>query len=254
MAKWHLAKSLETLRKQLNAAYPDRSKVSDGSIGDASHSARTSDHNPNGAGVVCAIDVTHDPEHLPGELLATTLVASRDARIKYIIWDKRMCRAYPANGKPAWVWQPYSGLNAHQHHVHISVKAEAEFYDSTNAWALPPDEPEVVETVTTVTDAPPAPVTVVQTTSMLPTEKIKEIAGTGLSTVGMKLATGGISGGVLATITAFIEKAWPILIFAGVLLILGVGVWLMVYHKKHEEKQLAAKINSDPGLHDLVFK
>jgi lysozyme len=111
---------------------------------------------------------------------------------------------------------------------------------------------EVAETV----DAPPAvPVTVVQqTTSVLPTEKIKEIAGTGLSTIGNKLATGGISSGLIASIGAFAQRAWPMLIFAGVLLVLGVIIWLAVYHNKHQEKQLAAKINADPGLHDVVFK
>ncbi len=58
---WRLAKSLETLRSQVNAVHPNRSKESDGSIGNAEHSARESDHNPNSAGVVCAIDITPDP-------------------------------------------------------------------------------------------------------------------------------------------------------------------------------------------------
>ncbi|MFC4560957.1 hypothetical protein ACFO4E_03695 [Nocardiopsis mangrovi] len=59
---WRLARSLATLRAEINTAAPDRSKRSDGSIGDAAHRASASDHNPNAAGVVCAIDITHDPD------------------------------------------------------------------------------------------------------------------------------------------------------------------------------------------------
>ncbi|MQB02542.1 MAG: hypothetical protein GEU78_20460, partial [Actinobacteria bacterium] len=62
---WRVARSLLTLRDQVDAAAPNRSKRSDGTIGDAAHASRSSDHNPwvkDGAtGVVTAIDLTHDP-------------------------------------------------------------------------------------------------------------------------------------------------------------------------------------------------
>jgi hypothetical protein len=137
MKNWRLAKSLEQLRTEINAAFPGRNKASDGSVGDTSHSARTSDHNPNDAGVVCAIDVTHDPASgCTGDRLAAALIKSRDPRIKYLIWNKRMCRAYPHQGSPAWTWNPYTGANAHQHHIHISVSADKSLYDSTEEWGL----------------------------------------------------------------------------------------------------------------------
>jgi uncharacterized protein YgiM (DUF1202 family) len=133
---WRLAKSLETLRAQVNARWPKRSKSSDGTIGDAAHSARRSDHNPNAAGVVCALDITHDPTHGPNaRKLAEALVASRDPRIKYLISNAQMCLSYPANGYPSWTWRPYSG-NAHRQHMHISVQPERARYDSTLAWNL----------------------------------------------------------------------------------------------------------------------
>jgi hypothetical protein len=43
---WRLAKSQETLRAQVNAAPPGRSKRDDGTIGDERHQASASDHNP----------------------------------------------------------------------------------------------------------------------------------------------------------------------------------------------------------------
>ena len=67
VSRWRVAKSLEHLRTQVNNAFPNRSKASDGTIGDISHQGRESDHNPwvvdAGIGVVTALDVTHDPAH-----------------------------------------------------------------------------------------------------------------------------------------------------------------------------------------------
>jgi hypothetical protein len=63
---WRPAKSLIQLRDQINQIAPNRSKASDGTIGDAAHASRASDHNPwvreGDAGVVTAIDITHDPD------------------------------------------------------------------------------------------------------------------------------------------------------------------------------------------------
>lgn len=126
---WRLAGSLVTLRNEINAAYPGRAKVSDGSIGDAAHSARTSDHNPDAGGVVRAIDVTQDdPFHTAtpaddvAEAVAEFLRAGRDHRVKYVIWRGRMFSSYATSKYPAWTWRPYSGANGHFHHVHVSVQ------------------------------------------------------------------------------------------------------------------------------------
>jgi hypothetical protein len=131
---WYIAKSLEVLRAQLNARAPHRSTVSDGGIGDASHSARESDHNPTASGQVCARDFTNDPAGgLPGQWLADTLVASRDPRIKYVIFNHRIIDSRVGNHP--WTWVPYSGDNAHEHHVHVSVFAGA-LGDDTRPWNL----------------------------------------------------------------------------------------------------------------------
>lgn len=127
---YRLAKSLERLRAQVNAAYPNRSKVSDGWIGDAAHRARPSDHNPNAAGVVCALDITHDPKNgLDAGALAEKLRASGDPRIKYIISNHRIANS----GQP---WRKYTGSNPHTMHVHISVAGSAKLYDDDSDWQL----------------------------------------------------------------------------------------------------------------------
>jgi hypothetical protein len=124
MVTWHVAGSLEQLLAQINAHAPNRSKASDGGIGDAAHATRDSDHNPwYGAPsnpTVTARDFTHDPAGgMDGQWLADTLVQGRDPRLKYVIWNHRILDTR-AEFHP-WTWQPYNGINAHTHHVHVSV-------------------------------------------------------------------------------------------------------------------------------------
>lgn len=130
---WRVAESLKTLRGQVDARWPGRSKDSDGSIGNAEHSARESDHNPNDAGVVCAIDITHDPKSgCDSYALAETLRAGRDHRIEYIISNRKICSSHVE----PWSWRPYHGKNPHDHHVHVSVKQDPKQYDDTSSWNL----------------------------------------------------------------------------------------------------------------------
>jgi len=134
---WRVAEALETLRKQLNEAFPKRSKASDGGIGDAKHASRSSDHNPyiinKGVGVVSARDFTHDPRTgIDCQWLADTLVKNKDPRIKYIIWNKQICSSQSS----PWKWRPYKGVNGHTKHLHLSVIGEAKLYDSTKPWKL----------------------------------------------------------------------------------------------------------------------
>jgi hypothetical protein len=133
MAAWRVARSLDTLLAQLNAMAPRRSKVSDGAIGDAAHATRESDHNPYiklaGVGIVRARDFTNDPAGgLDCNWLAKALVASGDPRIRYIIWNRRIYT--PGRG-----WSAYKGINAHEHHLHLSVSEQPGWFDSTLPWA-----------------------------------------------------------------------------------------------------------------------
>ena len=129
---WRLANSLIELRKQINERFPERDKSSDGSIGDAAHSLRASDHNPNAKGVVTAIDVDRDlNDGHDGRELVAALVAAKDPRIKYIIFERQIS----VTGNVTQ-WKPYFGRNAHNHHVHISVSADARLYDDPAPWDL----------------------------------------------------------------------------------------------------------------------
>lgn len=118
---WHLARSLETFRDQVDAKYPNRSKESDGTVGDEAHASSTSDHNPDSDGAVKAIDITHDPSGGPDcTVLAEMLWAGRDYRIAYIIWNERISNPDIDD----WAWRPYTGSNPHTMHMHLSVKKE----------------------------------------------------------------------------------------------------------------------------------
>lgn len=139
------AKALDKLVTEVNLRFPGRSKVSDGWIGDPAHATRNSDHNPwvkDGAvGVVTAEDITEDDA--PGvpeiaDFIVATLVKRRDKRVKYLIHEGRIWRSYAKPGIPAWTSSPYTGTNAHMHHVHISVLPDKALYDSTAGWGIYP--------------------------------------------------------------------------------------------------------------------
>jgi hypothetical protein len=136
---YRLCKALARLREQINAAYPNRDKESDGWIGDAAHASRNSDHNPwvidaKGLGVVTATDTDEDLS--PGihsiESIISAIRKSRDPRVKYIIYERRITK----QGSDLQVWVPYHGINPHEHHAHISVKSDPRFYDDDHDWNI----------------------------------------------------------------------------------------------------------------------
>lgn len=134
---WRVAESLERLLAQINQMAPERNQASDGSIGDPSHQTRNSDHNPwvidGNMGVVTARDFTHDPEHgCDAQKIADSIVASRDPRVKYIIWNRQIC----SSQVQPWKWRPYAGANPHTKHIHISVLPQKAKYDDTSDWQL----------------------------------------------------------------------------------------------------------------------
>lgn len=139
---WRTVNSLQKLRTQCNTAWPNRSKASDGTIADDSHST-TSDHYPHlvstlgSTPVVTAFDLTQDPAHGCDCASVTEAIRlSRDGRVKYVIWDHRMYSSYSSSGYAAWTWRPYTGSNdPHTNHMHISV-LDALSADDSRPWSI----------------------------------------------------------------------------------------------------------------------
>jgi hypothetical protein len=133
MTSWRVAKSLLILRDQVNAMAPSRDKSIDGTIGDASHQATISDHNPDEEGVVRALDITDDPAHgVDAGQIAEALRQSRDPRIKYVISN----RCIVSSTIQPWVWRPYHGSSPHTEHVHISVVSNDKLAEDTRPWTI----------------------------------------------------------------------------------------------------------------------
>lgn len=116
------------LREQIDDAFPDRDRTSDGWVGDTRHAARPSDHNPDANGWVRAIDVDRDlsgkpkPDIMP-DLADQIRIAGKsgEKRISYVIFDGRI-----ASSKKNWAWRPYTGANKHNHHCHISFSQKGD--------------------------------------------------------------------------------------------------------------------------------
>jgi len=110
------------LREQIDDAFGDRDRTSDGWVGDTRHSVRKSDHNPDANGWVRAIDVDRDlsgkakPDIMP-DLADQIRIAGKsgESRIAYVIFDGRI-----ASPRLNWRWRKYTGSNKHNHHCHIS--------------------------------------------------------------------------------------------------------------------------------------
>jgi hypothetical protein len=118
---WKLSKAAAQIREQLDDNYPERSRKSDGTLGDARHSARKSDHNPDANGWVRAIDFTADLGVSIDETadlveqIRKYAKRAKKKRISYIIYNGRI-----ASPILNWKWRKYRGSNPHKAHFHIS--------------------------------------------------------------------------------------------------------------------------------------
>lgn len=129
------ARSLVQLQAELDKAFPGRVKP-DWTLGDAAHRNRASDHNPNAAGVVCAIDVRGAGT---ARALWDHIRATQDGRVKYMIFDRQIVSSTVS----PWTVRSYGGDNPHSDHIHISVgrgpsgsSGRPDLYDSSATWGL----------------------------------------------------------------------------------------------------------------------
>lgn len=124
---YFLSPALAQLRAEVNARWPGRDKTSDGWIGDAAHSSRTSDHNPDADGSVNALDIDVDGI----DRWALVQCAMGDRRTNYIISHGLIYRR--ANGFRAEV---YAGTNGHYKHVHVSILHGDRYEDDRSPWGI----------------------------------------------------------------------------------------------------------------------
>jgi len=124
---WYLAASLIALGNEVNRAWPRRTTASDGAIGDTSHQARKSDHNPDwdAGGVVRAIDI--DVRGIDAPAVVRALIG--DPRVWYVIYDR-----YIYSVTYNWAKRPYDGDDPHTGHIHVSIRHTSAAESNTSLW------------------------------------------------------------------------------------------------------------------------
>jgi hypothetical protein len=133
MAGWTVVPNLNELLEQMNARFPKRDKASDGAIGNTSHAARASSHNPDKTGSpefrdgdskneVRARDIDKDLKDEHGvtmeKVVQHWLTAARAGKlpwVRYIIFNKRIWHK-----RDNFKTRKYTGSNTHEHHVHVN--------------------------------------------------------------------------------------------------------------------------------------
>lgn len=137
---WYVDEGLATLIKQWKVKFPNAVV---GTIGDASHASRDSEHNPEPAGSLPGEDYGEvdaadfmvgtkagQPTKADLQDLRDALVEARDARLWFVIWNHKIT----SSTTQPWVERDYSGSDPHIGHVHVSVNDK--FDKNTATWDI----------------------------------------------------------------------------------------------------------------------
>lgn len=135
-----IAPALVSLLAYANEKYPNRPKAADGTIGDASHAARKSEHNPNKDtkdkvpdGMVTARDI--GCTKLQGNAMLKDII--KDHRTWYVIWD-----GFIYSRTHDFEKRKYDG-HPHDKHLHVSLVQTAEACNDKSPWGPPKPKPVV---------------------------------------------------------------------------------------------------------------
>lgn len=143
VATWFLAPSLKRLQKDLDERFGE-DRPNDGTIGDASHAARKSEHNPNRDssddvpdGAVTAMDIYTKVGSKTwisaAEFTKLLNTFKKDSRVWYVIH-----KGYIYSRTYNWAKRKYTGSNPHTNHIHISLRQTKAAVNSTAAWLSDP--------------------------------------------------------------------------------------------------------------------
>jgi len=122
---WYAAPSLVALRKEVDARWPARSRISDGVIGDSLHATTTNSHNPVGAGngprvgtrgAVHAMDITASGIDVQA-LLAAVI---GDPRVWYVIHSGQIW-----SRTTGWAPVAHRG-DPHTTHIHVNLREDSQ--------------------------------------------------------------------------------------------------------------------------------
>lgn len=122
---WYTSPSLVALRREIDSRWPNRSRISDGVIGDSRHGRTTNSHNPVGAsngprygarGAVHAMDIT--AAGIDVQKLLNAVIG--DSRVWYVIHGGKIwSRTYG--------WAPRTQVgDPHNTHVHINLREDGQ--------------------------------------------------------------------------------------------------------------------------------
>ncbi len=122
---WYTSPSLVQLRREVDARWPNRSRSSDGAVGDSRHASGSNSHNPVGGGggpqvgtrgAVHAMDITTSGIDVSALLAAVV----GDSRAWYVIYDGQIW-----SRTTGWAPIAYRG-DPHTTHIHVNLREDGQ--------------------------------------------------------------------------------------------------------------------------------
>lgn len=146
---WFAEPAVVHILLDANRVAPRRSHATDGIIGDATHAASVSDHNPDTDGGVHACDITHDPAGgfdawAWAHVVAQRIIEGKEHRVKYLVSNSGTGPDMIFNPSVSLTWrQNGSYKTEHRSHLHVSILyTDAAEQDVSDFFVAPGQDPQ----------------------------------------------------------------------------------------------------------------